>query len=133
MSTTRIQALLDAQLQSIPGIPAIQLENKRFTFDPSTPFARSTLLPARSTVISLGVGAQKEMQGIYSIQSFYPQDGGSAPAHTMADTIVSAFPIGLALTDGTITVIIQISSVMGAISLQNMYGVPVQVQWSVFI
>jgi len=132
VSTTRVQTLLDTQLQTIIGLPVVQLENKRHTVVPSEPFVRSTLLPARSTVLSLGVGATKQLQGIYTVQSFYPQDSGSAPAHTMADIIVDAFPIGLRLVDGDLTVIVEIASVMPAQSMSNMYGVPVQVQWSVY-
>jgi hypothetical protein len=131
MSTARIQALLDTQLKTIVGLPALQLENVRYTLN-GDPFVRSTLMPARSSVLSLGVGATKQLQGLYQVTCFYAQDGGSAPARAMADTVVDTFPIGLRLSDGVITVIVEIASVLPAMSMTNLYGVPVQVQWSVY-
>ena len=132
MSTDRIIKLLDAQLQTISGLPAFQQENKRFELAGGS-FVRSTLMPSRSSVISLGVGANKQMQGVYQISCFYPQDGGSSPARVMADNVVNAFPIGLRLTDGVITVIVEITSVMSSTSMTNLYVVPVQVIWTVYV
>lgn len=131
MSITSTHALLDTQLKTVTGLPFLQAENIRFTID-GNPWCRSTLLPARSTVISLGVGATKQMTGLYQVDVIYPQDSGSAVAHAMADLVVAAFPIGARLTDGTTTVIIEISSVMAAHPLLDFYYVPIQVQWSVY-
>ena len=131
MSTQRIQALLDTQLQTTTSLPGLQLENKRYTLD-GFPFVRSTLMPARSNVLTVGYGAKREYQGLYQITAWYPQDGGSTAARTMADSIVDQFPIGMMLSDGVITVRIIVASVMPSQSMTNMFGVPIQIQWSVF-
>jgi hypothetical protein len=131
MSISKTQALLDAHLQTVVGLPPLQLENIRLTVDGS-PWCRATLLPAQSFVISLGVGASKKMAGLYQVDVMYPQDDGSSPARNMADLIVDSFSIGTRLTDGDTTVIIDIASAMTAQSLVDYYYVPVQIQWTVF-
>jgi hypothetical protein len=133
MKTSEIQTALDTQLKTIVSLPTLQLENTRLDASSNlAAFVRSTLLPAQSTVISLGIGAKKQMQGLYQVDVFYPLDSNTTAARTLADTIVDTFPIGQRLTIGTTTVIIEVSSVMTAYSISKYYCIPVRIQWSVY-
>ncbi len=133
MTTTEIKAALDAQLQTISGLPALQTENTRL--DASSNLAgwvRATIAPAQSEVISLGVGAMKVVQGLYQVDVFCPMDKGDSTARTLADAVVDAFPIGLRLVQGSTTVIVDIASVMTAYNVNKNYCIPVRVRWSVY-
>jgi Bacteriophage related domain of unknown function len=132
MSTLRIQNLLDAHVTSITGVPTLQEENTLYNATGSiSPWVRGTLLPAQSQMVSIGVSAMKKVRGLYQVDCFYPQGQGSTAGRTMADAVVSAFPIGLRLTDGVVTVICEIASVMSAQNAAGKYvNFPVQVQWS---
>lgn len=134
MSVAAIHKLLDTQLQTIPSLPQVLLENLVLNVSQNQPsFVRSTILPANSTVLTLGVNASRQMHGLYQVDVFFPSGTGSTAAQTLADTVVSYFPIGMRLTDGTFTVIVEISSVMAAYDLNKYYGVPVQVTWSCYV
>jgi len=131
MSISSTIALLEGNLANIAGSPAIQLENTVYN-DTGDPWLRATLLPATSQLMTIGVGAQKKMQGLYQVDCICPEDLGSAQAHQLADAVVDAYPIGLRLTDGTTTVIIELASALPALPLLTYYYVPVQIQWSVY-
>lgn len=136
MSTTlEIQAALDTQLLTVTGLPVLQTENTRFDGSKNVPaFCRSTLLPAQTTVIGLGAGsaAQTQMQGLYQVDVFYPQDSGTTAARTLADAVVAVFPVGLRLVEGSSTVTVEVASVMTAYSINKYYCVPVRIQWNVY-
>jgi hypothetical protein len=133
MSTLDIQTALDTHLTTLEGLPPFQLENKRFDASSNLPsFVRSTLLPANSNVISLGIGAWKELQGIYQVDVFYPLDSGTHEARILADKIVELFPIGDRYEQGDLTVIVNIASVMAAYSINKYYCIPIRVEWGVF-
>lgn len=132
MSIAAAQALLDAQLQTVASLPTLQLENTRLNTNYVDSFARSTILPAQSNVLTLGFNAMTEKQGLYQVDLFCSDDIGSQSAFALADLVVAAFPVGLQLTDGTTTVVIRVASVMSAQSIDRYLNVPVQVQWSVY-
>jgi hypothetical protein len=133
MNTLDIQTALDDQLKTIVDLPALQTENTRLDASKNlTAFTRATLLPSQSTVISLGVTAEKQMLGLYQVDVFYPSDIGTKAARTLSDAIVNTFPIGLTLTSGTTTVTVEIASVMAAYTINKYYCIPVRVQWSVY-
>lgn len=129
--TTATQTLLDAHLATVSGIPSIQTENTRFT-DVEAPWVRTTLLPALSALQTVGANAVRKYMGIYQVDVIYPEDVGFAPGRTMADAVVAAFPIGLFLTDGTITVQIEMATAMSALPLLTFTYIPVQIQWAVY-
>ena len=83
--------------------------------------------------MTLGFNGGRELQGIYQADIYVLQNTGSAAVHALADSVVAAFPIGLALTDGVITVRIVVASVLFASSLDKFYGVPVSIQWSALV
>jgi hypothetical protein len=136
MSTQIIQTLLDAQVQTISGLPVLQTENNRLNATTNlASFVRTTLLPAASSILTLGSGANamRLLTGLYQVDVFYPLDTGSSAARTLADTVVSTFPTGLRLTQGAVTVAVEVASVMTAYSINKYYCVPVRVQWTVYL
>lgn len=134
MSVAVIHSLLDQRLNTIPNLPSTLTENSVFDASSNVPsFIRSTILPARSAVISLGASAGKKLQGLYQVDVFYPSGTGSTAAQTLADTVVATFPIGLILTSGTIQVMVEIASAMPAYDISKYYGVPILIQWSCYV
>lgn len=133
MNTFDIQNALDTQLATITTLPPLQTENTRFLANTNvTAFTRATLLPAQSAVISLGVGAQRQLSGIYQVDVFVPSDSGTVQARLIADQIVSTFAVGTRLISGDTTVIIDVASVMGSYSVNKYYCLPVRVLWSTY-
>ncbi len=133
--TLAIQTLLDAALEAVTDIPTVQVENTNVnTVGAITPWVRGTLLPSRSTPLTIGVGAMKTMSGLYQVDCFYPRAQGSEAGRTMADAIVAAFPMGLQLTDGTITVNIVMASVLTTRpgSTTSTVNYPVEIEWTVY-
>lgn len=133
MNTLDIQNALDAQLQTITNLPTLQTENNRFNASTNiASWVRSTLMPAQSSVLAIGPNALTQMQGFYQVDVFYPADTGITAARTLADTIVSTFPVGLRLVGSSGTVIVDVTSVITAYSINKYYCIPVRIQWSVF-
>lgn len=133
MKTTEIQAALDGRLLTTAGLPSLQTENTRINASSNLlAFARSTLLPAQSNVLSLGVGATRQMQGLYQVDIFVPSDSGTDTARLVADSVVDNFPIGLELVSGSTTVKIDIASVMASYSINKYYCIPVRIQWNTY-
>lgn len=130
MSIKRTLTLLNDHLKTIEGLPPLQVENTRQ--DKPKSFVRATLNPAQSNVLTLGYNGLREMQGLYSVDVYGSQDYGPDAMHDAADAIVAAFPVGLSLTDGVVTVRIKVASVMTAQAFDKYYGVPVSIQWSAF-
>ena len=134
MSTAVIQNLLDTRLQTISGLPTLELENTTIDVTSNkTAWVRSTLLPAESTLVTVGSTAIREFQGYYQVDCFYPTGNGSNAAHVLADTVVSTFPIGLTLNNGAVTVYIQMASATVGYKVTKYYCVPVRIQWSCYL
>lgn len=97
-----VQAALDAQLQTVTGLPALQLENTLYDTKGKalTPYCRATLLPSEAQPATVGVTGKNEYFGLYQVDLFYPLDKGKASVNAMADLVVAAFARTV-LTTGT--------------------------------
>ena len=131
MSFTTIQALLDAQLATVTGLPTLQLENTRINPTNNTPWARATFIPAPTIVECVGPVGKDKLQGIYQVDLFYPQDRGTTTAGTMADLIVATFSKGLRLGTSS-ELIIEIAYREVAYLFDPYYAVPITVKWFSF-
>ena len=127
MSYSKIQGVLDAQLQTVVGIPFVQLENTRYEPKTGVPFVRPTFMPVEAMRLSNGYDLA---QGIYTVDVFYPADKGTATASAMADAIKDAFPRALVLPGDGIEVHITKSYRDMAQTFQQFYQIPVIVQWN---
>ena len=130
MSFATIQSLLDTHLQTLTTLPPLQLENTRNIGKVNEPFCRATMLPARTTQLSVGVNGRNTLQGLYQIDLFYPQDGGTPVALAMADAVIAHLPRGLVLSSGQTFVHIQMSWREAGGRVEPFYQLPVVVQWS---
>lgn len=126
MSYSTIQNLLDTQLATVTGLPTLYKENTRNELKTGVAFSRSTLLPAETLALS---SHTNEVNGLYQVDIFYPQDKGADAAGAVADSVVAAFARGLVLTDGVI-VHIRMSWRETAREFQQFYNVPVVVRWT---
>ena len=134
MNYTTIQKALDTQLSIVAGIPTFTEENARFKPSATTPFTRSTLLPAQTVVESIGVHGIDRVNGLYQVDLYYPADQGYTTANTMADLVIAAFPKALQLTTtDSIKVDVDVTWRLPARKVQNFYNVPVIVSWKSYI
>lgn len=132
ISYTAIQTLLDTQLATISTLPTLYTENERSTAQTNKNFSRSTLIPAKTDVLTVGSAPLLRLKGLYQIDVFLPQGKGTA-SNSIADDVLNGFPAALQLTDGTYTVQIEsVERIAGSI-FQQFYNVPVMVHWTCFV
>ena len=131
MSTpfTVIQKMLDDHLNTLDGLPTVQLENKRLKTVTNQPFVRATLMPTQTEIAALGVFGYDRAGGMYQVDCYYPIDDGATPCSTMADNIIAHFNKGLVLTSGEYMLQVDITFRETARALQNFYNIPVIVTW----
>lgn len=127
MSFTTIQAILDTQLQTVAGLPVLQLENTRYEPKTGVPFVRPTFMPAETARLS---NTDDLLQGLYQIDVFYPTDKGTATASAMADLIKSAFVRGATYTTNSVNVHVVKSYREAGTVFQQFYKLSVMVQWN---
>lgn len=126
-----IHKLLEDRAAAITAIPLFQRENTRIERSPGKPWSRFTFLPAPSKQKSIGVTGKNQLQGLAQVDLFYPADKGTTDSGAMADLVLASFPRGLTLTEGVITVIVEISWQEASMRVDQYYQVPVIVKWRV--
>ncbi len=108
-STYQIQTALDAFLvgqtfmSGVTKIPENDATFANWAMQPSIQgklAVRMTLVPATTTVETLGVGGFIKPNGFYAIDVAMPAGNTYAPAKQLADQIMGAFTPGLILTMG---------------------------------
>lgn len=130
MNYHNIQTLLDARLLTVVDLPPLQKENTKNIGVTGQNFCRSTLLPARSTAVTVGQNGKDLYQGLYQIDLFYPMDQGTTAINQMADSVIAAFP-RTDLFDGIIIVhCLRAWREVGS-RVEPFYSVPVVVEWQV--
>lgn len=127
MNVTEIQTLLDARLETVNDLPALQKENTLYTPTTGTPFTRSTLIPTEPSAMSTHIN---ELRGIHRVDLFYPLDRGIDAVGAMADEIVSAFPRGLELSGTSVTLQVLMAWREAARRSDKFLQVPINVRWS---
>lgn len=134
ISYTRIQSILDNELQKILDLPKITLENITAKPTATDPFCRTTLLPAQAQVIGIGAVGLRLDQGLYQIDLFYPQNSGNCAANNMGDTVMNHFVRGQYYTDDTIKIMITRIYRLPASSLVQTayYRIPVMIEWNYY-
>lgn len=130
MNYTTIQTTLDAVVAAISGIPAITTENNLTKVVAGKPFSRTTLIPARPNVLTVGTSGRDELIGIFQIDLFYPIASGSSAASAMADAVVAAFPRTYDVAAGSSRLrVTQSWREVGRV-IEQMYVIPVTLAWS---
>jgi hypothetical protein len=133
MIITDIQKLLDIQLKTVTSLPTVFTENMKSNQTSGTTWCRSTLLPARTAVATIGVGGQQQYHGLYQIDLFYPKDRGFANAGAMADNVIAKFQPGTRLAGTGFSVLIDGAWRIAGGGWETFYNCPVQVEWSVWL
>lgn len=133
MSFLAIQNILEAKLLTVTGLPVHQSENTLMKPSNTPAWCRSTLLPAATTVESIGANGRERKHGLFQIDLFYINNSGYAGATSMADTIISQFSKGLYLTDSTYTVMVLRSYIDGARPFPNYYQKSLVVEWECYV
>ena len=130
MSMQTIQRLLNAHLSTLAGLPTVQHENTQNIGHAGTSFSRATLIPARPSVLTVGVDGRTELRGLYQIDLFVPMNSGAEAVNALADQVIEHFHRGLRITEGAVTVHVSLSWREAGMRVEQFYQVPVVVQWS---
>jgi hypothetical protein len=132
---TQIQQAFDTKLLTVPGITAsnvtIYTENEVLNFLKQPDISgligiRTTLVPTKTIVETMGVGSYVSVNGFYAVDVFGPVNKGYATVSTMADAILATFAHGqqLNLVDGDVITLGLASpgtSNQGAWSMNKLY------------
>jgi hypothetical protein len=132
---TDIHKLLDAELKLVTGMPDIYTENlPAANQNAGTKWCRTTMLPARTDVVSIGLAYQERYQGLFQVDLFYPRDRGFSLASTQADLVIAYFYPGYRVQAVTgFWLLIEQSWRLPATTFNNaFYNPAVQVRWSVY-
>lgn len=124
-----VQTILDAQLDTVTGIPTITKENEKISTI-SGSFGRAIMQPATTIAESIGVTGFDRLNGIYVVDLFYPKDAGVADPNADVDAITIAFEAGSIFISGANQVEI-FNSYPGttAPDLEKFYRAQVIVEW----
>lgn len=125
-----IHTALDTQLQTVVGLPALQLENTANVGKTGVAFSRATLIPSRSLPLNVGKNGSTQFSGLYQIDLFYPLNEGTANANAMVDTVVAAFPRGMLLSVSGVITQVETAWREAASRIEQFYSAPVVVQWT---
>jgi hypothetical protein len=132
MSYYTIHTTLDNRLQTVTGLPTLQQENVRKVGDKKlTEWCRSTLLPSKTVVETVGLNGYNKVFGQYQIDIFYPQDISYTLPFQMGDTILHSFIIGTVLSGINITnsYILSGQSFQGSNQVPGYYKLIVMIEW----
>jgi len=127
---TDIQLALDTQVQTVVGLPTIQLENTQNSNKNKSTWTRTTLLPASTEIVTLGAQGYDRLNGLYRIDLFSQLNEGVTDASTMADLVLASFTKGARLTSGSVVVVIENKTRSAARVLDNRYNIPLTIIWS---
>jgi hypothetical protein len=127
-----IQTILDTQLLTVIKAEDLQTENTIRT-SKTIKFVRSTLLPAQTQILTLGVGGIDRLNGLFQIDVFTKTGTGFTEGNNTADAIMNAFVKGDNHTSGNVVVFIDNKWRISARTLQNFYVVPIFIQWSCYV
>jgi hypothetical protein len=131
MNYDAIRKLLDAQVDTVAGLPTRVYENQRYMPTTGTPWCRSTLLPAEPTAVTIGPNGQNQAKGLFQVDLLYPQSIGTTDANALASLIATALKRGTILVSGSDNVHVEMSWQQTAYAIQQVwYVVPVVIRWS---
>lgn len=132
MINREVQQLLDTQTKTVSGLPTVFTENQPSNQKSGTSWARTTLLPARTSIASIGLYGQQLYSGLYQVDVFFPKDRGFLNSSNMADAIIGVFQPSTILAGSTFNVLIMTSWRLPANTYETFYNIPVQIEWNIY-
>jgi hypothetical protein len=128
MDFLSIHQALDSQLKTVVNLPPLQEENIRVKLGSGTKaWSRSTFIPNRSDIATLGNGGLTELNGLYQIDLMFPADEKYTNCTQMTDLVLAAFPVGLKLDQ---LLIRNSYPSIGYSTIPGYYTIPILVEWS---
>jgi hypothetical protein len=128
MSLDLVRKALEVRLsQMVGGVPTAY-ENVDFAPTMDAPYQDVTLLPALPDNPVYGGGYVE--RGVFQITLHYPLHKGAKDALAQAEAVRAWFPRGLALVNGGLTTVVEMTPEIGpGFVPDNMYELPVRVRW----
>jgi len=134
MSYRLIQNILDTQLATVSDLPVLIKQNESGALEARYDrYVRSTLLPAETVDLTMGLSGFDQMQGLFQIDVFMPADDGIDGSNYMADQIIAAFPSSNTLTSGSVSVRILKVWLEPSQQSTNYLMTPVMIRWQTCI
>lgn len=133
-----IRAALEARLATVSGLPDADhraVENTRYEPRVGETWLRHRLAPADERLLTMPAqGGWKQVDGAWRLLLHFPLDTGTTAGDTLSAAIVLAFPPGLTLTSGAVTVRIDSSRRWsgGRDIEEGWYTIPIDVRWHVW-
>jgi hypothetical protein len=124
-----LQSALNDQLNDEFPTMAIAWENVDFTPALGTPYLAAYLLPAESTVKTLGPNPYIERKGIFQVTCVYPAGAGWGAAKSKAAEVIAAFPAGQEFVYNGLTVTIEKSWPAAGFPKDGWYQVPTSIRY----
>jgi hypothetical protein len=98
-----LRADLRGILLTVPQLPAVAWEGRKFTPDPTVSYAAESLTPIASTPATLGTSGQARDDIVYTVKLHYAEGTASvSDIEDMADAIMAAFWTGRRVGSPTI-------------------------------
>lgn len=102
MNTEAVYQALITQLQTVPDLPPLQLENA--VMQAKGPFARATTIRSRPGTLTVGVTGKDLHAHLLQVDLFNRLNEGTETSSALADAVIEAFPRGLELTADDVTI-----------------------------
>jgi len=129
MHDTEVKAALIAAVQAL-NLPLLQVENvSTGRLDPTKPWYRATVLPARTVHATVGIGGLERLAGILQVDVFVPTGKGTELADTSASTTIDAFAPRTRIAAAGDTIVIDRSYLLRASTFEGFYQLPVHIEW----
>ncbi len=125
-----IQNAFSVALNSIPLIPEIAFANVKYKPVEGVSYVRPTLLPAKSTLMTLQ--HESVYEGIYQIDIYTQLDKGTAPLLTIADAIRTYFINNDTLTAGGDNISVQEINISQTQRIESWWSCYVQLTYICF-
>lgn len=122
-------ALNDALYDAFPTVP-VAWENAKYVPTTGTAYFRTWLLPAETSVLTVGQGPWTERKGIFQVDVYYSGGIGFGTPKAKAAEVVAAFKPNTAFIYNGLMVIIDKSWISPArIDEAGWYNIPVSIRY----
>jgi len=91
---------------------------------------RTTILPAKTEISTIGPGGVSKSQGLFQIDVFTPKSEGYNSGREISDLIVDYFKVGDVLTKDGIDVIVINTWIATTYFMENVYVTPIKIEWN---
>jgi hypothetical protein len=124
-----VRADLRRILMSVPGLPDMKWEGKRFKPVDGVPWGAERIEMAGTTTETLGFVGQAQEVAIYQIELYWPANGTVSDADDLADRIRQTFWHGRGIGPEGIKGSVLSSTRLRSVEMDSYYQIPVRIEF----